>query len=66
MIYDFVIIGGGIVGISTAWQLLKRFPRKKIMVLEKEPGPAMHQTGHNSGVSHAGLDYQPGSLKAEF
>lgn len=66
MIYDFVIIGGGIVGISTALQLLNRFPRKKVMVLEKEPGPAMHQTGHNSGVIHAGVYYQPGSLKADF
>ena len=66
MIYDFVIIGGGIVGISTARQLQNRFPQKHIMVLEKEPGPAMHQTGHNSGVIHAGVYYQPGSLKADF
>jgi len=66
MIYDFVIIGGGIVGISTARQLQNRFPHKHIMVLEKEPGPAMHQTGHNSGVIHAGVYYQPGSLKADF
>ncbi len=66
MIYDFVIIGGGIVGISTAWQLQNRFPHKHIMVLEKEPHPAMHQTGHNSGVIHAGVYYQPGSLKADF
>lgn len=66
MIYDVVIIGGGIVGISTAWQLQNRFPYKHIMVLEKEPHPAMHQTGHNSGVIHAGVYYQPGSLKADF
>lgn len=66
MIYDFVIIGGGIVGISTARQLQIRFPHKQIMVLEKEPNPAMHQTGHNSGVIHAGVYYQPGSLKADF
>jgi len=61
MIYDVIIIGGGIVGISTAWQLQNRFPHKHIMVLEKEPHPAMHQTGHNSGVIHAGVYYQPGS-----
>jgi L-2-hydroxyglutarate oxidase len=66
MIYDFVIIGGGIVGISTAWQLQNRFPHKQILVLEKEVRPAMHQTGHNSGVIHAGVYYQPGSLKADF
>ena len=66
MIYDFAIIGGGIVGISTARQLQNRFPRKHIMVLEKESHPAMHQTGHNSGVIHAGVYYQPGSLKADF
>jgi len=66
MIYDFVIIGGGIVGMSTARQLQDRFPHKHIVVLEKEPHPAMHQTGHNSGVIHAGVYYQPGSLKADF
>jgi L-2-hydroxyglutarate oxidase len=66
MTYDFVIIGGGIVGISTAWQLQNRFPHKHVMVLEKEPHPAMHQSGHNSGVIHAGVYYQPGSLKADF
>lgn len=66
MIYDFVVIGGGIVGMATAWKLQDRFPHKTVMVLEKEPRPAMHQTGHNSGVIHAGVYYQPGSLKAEF
>lgn len=66
MQYDCVIIGGGIVGISTAWQLQKRFPRKRFLVLEKEPQLAMHQTGHNSGVIHAGVYYQPGSLKSDF
>ena len=66
MIYDYIIIGGGIVGISTAWQLLKYFPGKRILLLEKEPEYAKHQTGHNSGVIHAGVYYQPGSLKAEF
>jgi (S)-2-hydroxyglutarate dehydrogenase len=66
MIYDFIIIGGGIVGISTAWQLKKRYRDKHILVLEKEPQLAFHQTGHNSGVIHAGVYYQPGSLKAKF
>ncbi|MBR9882519.1 MAG: L-2-hydroxyglutarate oxidase [Oceanospirillales bacterium] len=64
--YDFLIIGGGIVGMSTAMQLLGRFPDKKVVVLEKESGPAHHQTGHNSGVIHAGVYYTPGSLKAKF
>ncbi len=66
MIYDYIITGGGIVGISTAWQLQRYFPDKKILLLEKESDYARHQTGHNSGVIHAGVYYQPGSLKAEF
>jgi L-2-hydroxyglutarate oxidase len=64
--YDYAIIGGGIVGLSTAWQLQQREPDKKILVLEKEYRFAMHQTGHNSGVIHAGIYYEPGSLKAKF
>ena len=64
--YDFVIVGGGIVGISTAWQLQRRYPNKKILLLEKESRLACHQTGRNSGVIHAGVYYQPGSLKAKF
>jgi L-2-hydroxyglutarate oxidase len=64
--YDIIIIGGGIVGVSTAWHLLERFPNHRILVLEKEHGFARHQTGHNSGVIHAGVYYQPGSLKATF
>lgn len=64
--YDFIILGGGIVGMSTAMQLLQRFPDKKLLVVEKESGPARHQTGHNSGVIHAGVYYTPGSLKAKF
>ena len=64
--YDFIIIGGGIVGMSTAMQLLERYPGKKLLVVEKEAGPAQHQTGHNSGVIHAGVYYTPGSLKAQF
>ena len=66
MIYDYLIIGGGIVGISTAWQLQQRLPDKKIVVLEKEAELAQHQTGHNSGVIHAGVYYPPDSLKARF
>ena len=64
--FDFIIIGGGIVGMSTAWQLKKTYPDHKILLLEKESGPAQHQTGHNSGVIHAGVYYTPGSLKAKF
>jgi L-2-hydroxyglutarate oxidase len=66
MIYDYIVIGGGIVGMSTAWQLQRRCPDKKVMLLEKEDVFAKHQTGHNSGVIHAGVYYAPGSLKARF
>ncbi len=66
MIYDYIIIGGGIIGISTAWQLQQRFPEKDILLLEKESVYSKHQTGHNSGVIHAGVYYAPGSLKAKF
>ncbi|MNC13318.1 L-2-hydroxyglutarate oxidase LhgO [compost metagenome] len=65
-VYDFIIIGGGIVGMSTAMQLTQVYPDAKILLLEKESGPAKHQTGHNSGVIHAGVYYTPGSLKAKF
>ncbi|MET4695314.1 L-2-hydroxyglutarate oxidase [Endozoicomonas lisbonensis] len=65
-VYDYIIVGGGIIGISTAWQLQQRNPDKTILVLEKENGLSQHQTGHNSGVIHAGVYYAPGSLKAEF
>ncbi len=64
--FDFIIIGGGIIGLSTAWHLKKRYRDKKILLLEKESGLAQHQTGHNSGVIHAGVYYEPGSLKARF
>ncbi len=66
MIFDYIVIGGGIVGMSTAWQLQRRCPDKKVMLLEKEDVFAKHQTGHNSGVIHAGVYYAPGSLKARF
>lgn len=64
--YDVILIGGGIVGIATAWKLQQRFTDAKILVLEKEAALAAHQTGHNSGVIHAGVYYTPGSLKADF
>jgi L-2-hydroxyglutarate oxidase len=60
------VIGAGIIGMSTAWQLQKAFPGCSVVVLEKEDGPARHQTGRNSGVIHAGVYYTPGSLKAVF
>ncbi|MDR5900146.1 L-2-hydroxyglutarate oxidase [Halomonas vilamensis] len=64
--YDYIIIGGGILGLSTAMQLIRSYPDKKMLLIEKEDGPARHQTGHNSGVIHAGVYYTPGSLKARF
>ena len=64
--YDLIIIGAGIVGLSTAWQLQQRHEDARILLLEKEAEPAQHQTGHNSGVVHAGVYYEPGSLKARF
>jgi L-2-hydroxyglutarate oxidase len=64
--YDFIIIGAGIVGLSTAWQLRQEQEGASILLLEKEAAPARHQTGHNSGVIHAGVYYEPGSLKAQF
>lgn len=60
-----IIIGAGIVGLATALKLKEKHPRADVTVLEKEEGPAMHQTGNNSGVIHAGVYYKPGSLKAE-
>lgn len=64
--YDIIVIGAGIVGTATAWQLQGLHPTASILLIDKEHAPAMHQTGHNSGVIHAGVYYQPGSLKAEF
>ena len=64
--YDYVVLGGGIVGVSTALSLITKHPDKRILLLEKEKSFAQHQTGHNSGVIHAGVYYQPGTLKAQF
>ena len=64
MKYDIIIIGGGIVGLASAYHLQKENPGKRIAILEKEKEVAVHQTGHNSGVIHSGIYYKPGSLKA--
>ena len=64
--FDLVVIGGGIIGLATAYRLLRRHPDLRLAVLEKEPELAAHQSGHNSGVLHAGLYYAPGSLKARL
>jgi len=61
---DVAIIGGGIVGLATAFRLTQEFPRARVAILEKESSLAAHQTGHNSGVLHSGIYYKPGSLKA--
>ncbi len=62
--YDIAIIGAGIVGLATAYQLSRQRPELRIAIIEKEEGPARHQTGHNSGVIHSGIYYTPGSAKA--
>ena len=64
--FDIAIIGGGIIGLATAMRLAQGFPDRKVIVLEKEDDVALHQTGHNSGVIHAGIYYAPGSQKAGF
>ena len=64
--YDFAIIGGGIVGLATGAALGRRYPFARILLVEKEAGFAQHQTGRNSGVIHSGIYYKPGSLKAEM
>ncbi|MEV5437139.1 L-2-hydroxyglutarate oxidase [Streptomyces sp. NPDC052682] len=63
---DVLVIGGGIVGLSTAYAISRAAPGTRVTVLEKEPGPARHQTGRNSGVIHSGVYYRPGSLKARY
>ncbi len=62
--YDVAVVGGGIVGLATAWRLLEKDPKLSVVLLEKEGEAGAHQTGHNSGVIHSGLYYKPGSEKA--
>ncbi len=64
--FDVVIIGGGIVGLSTAMHITRALPQLRLLLVEKEDAVARHQTGHNSGVIHSGIYYKPGSLKAKF
>jgi len=64
--HDLIIIGAGIVGLAVALEVTRRFPRLRVLVLEKEPRVAMHQSSHNSGVIHSGVYYKPGSLKARL
>ncbi len=61
---DIVIVGGGIIGLATAYQLSEDHPHKKVVILEKEATLACHQSGRNSGVLHSGIYYKPGTLKA--
>jgi (S)-2-hydroxyglutarate dehydrogenase len=64
--YDVIIIGGGAVGLGVALEITRRFPGKRLLLLEKEDQVARHQSGHNSGVIHSGIYYKPGSLKARL
>ena len=64
--YDFVVAGGGIVGLATAWRITEQQPGARVLVLEKEAGVARHQTGRNSGVMHSGIYYKPGTDKARL
>src|SRR6266852_2087130 len=64
--FDIVVIGGGIVGLSTAMHATRMFPHLRLLLVEKEDGVARHQSGHNSGVIHSGVYYKPGSLKAKL
>ena len=66
MTEQIVVVGGGIIGLATAWRLGQRFPDARVTVLEKEPSVCRHQSGHNSGVLHSGLYYKPGSKKARL
>ena len=63
--YDFIVVGGGIVGLASAYKLQLKFPNKTVAVLEKEAEVGKHQTGRNSGVMHSGIYYKPGSYKAK-
>lgn len=64
--YDFAILGGGIVGLATTMALIQQYPHARVILIEKEARWASHQTGHNSGVIHSGIYYKPGSLKAQL
>ena len=64
--YDVVVVGGGVVGLAVACEITRRFPRLRLLLLEKEERLARHQSGHNSGVIHSGVYYKPGSLKARL
>lgn len=66
MQYNYIVLGAGIVGAATSLELIRRHPGAQILLLEKERSAARHQSGHNSGVVHAGVYYEPGSLKARF
>jgi len=66
MVYDIAVVGGGIVGLAAARELVRRYPRLKLANVEKETGYHRHQTGRNSGVIHSGIYYTPGSLKAKL
>ena len=63
--FDLTVIGGGIVGLATAMETVEKYPRVRLLLLEKEDRLATHQTGHNSGVIHSGIYYKPGSVKAQ-
>ena len=64
--YNVIIVGGGVVGLAVALEIVRRFPRQRLLLLEKENGVARHQSGHNSGVIHSGIYYKTGSLKARL
>src|SRR6266699_2607248 len=64
--YNVVIIGGGVVGLAVALEITRRFPKLRLLLVEKEDRVARHQSGHNSGVIHSGVYYKPGSLKAKL
>ena len=64
--YDVIVVGAGIVGAASAWQILRQWPACRLLIIEKESAPAQHQSSHNSGVVHAGVYYPAGSLKARM
>ena len=65
-LYDVAVIGGGIVGLASAYQVLRQSPGRRVVVLEKDSAVGRHQSSHNSGVLHAGVYYPRGSLKARY